>query len=218
MALTLGTNCGFVTSAPTADPSGTNIQVSNIEVGYGFVLKHTTPAGATKITEIGWYCDNATAAANYEVGLYSANGAVVPGEAGTLLYVSRTNAKGTGAGWKKVTVDWDISASTSYHIGLQVDPNGASTTNGNYTAASESCELDIKEMYTLPNPFGGGAYSNSGDKFAIYALVTVASNIGKINIGDTWKTASAVKINIGDSWKTVTHAKINIGDTWKTVF
>lgn len=39
----------------------------------------------------------------------------------------------------------------------------------------------------------------------------------KINIGDVWKTGTAVKINIGDTWKTVIGIKINIGDVWKTV-
>ena len=39
----------------------------------------------------------------------------------------------------------------------------------------------------------------------------------RINIGDTWKTVTAIQINIGDSWKDVdmTNSKINIGDVWK---
>ena len=40
----------------------------------------------------------------------------------------------------------------------------------------------------------------------------------RINIGDSWKNATAMKINIGDAWKDVVSVKQNIGDTWKTVF
>lgn len=40
----------------------------------------------------------------------------------------------------------------------------------------------------------------------------------KINISDSWKTATAMKINIGDTWKDVVGIQQNIGDTWKTVF
>jgi len=50
-----------------------------------------------------------------------------------------------------------------------------------------------------------------------YTEATSGTNI-KINIGDTFKTVSAIKINIGDSWKSVTAAKINIGDSWKSIF
>lgn len=40
----------------------------------------------------------------------------------------------------------------------------------------------------------------------------------QINIGDSWKSVSAMKINIGDVWKDVVSVKQNIGDVWKTVF
>ena len=54
---------------------------------------------------------------------------------------------------------------------------------------------------------------------AIQATYTVTpTTLLKINIGDSWKEASAMKINIGDSWKDVVSVKQNIGDTWKTVF
>lgn len=41
--------------------------------------------------------------------------------------------------------------------------------------------------------------------------------LGKINIGDSWKTIQNIKINIGDSWKQVCALKINVGDAWKTI-
>ena len=40
----------------------------------------------------------------------------------------------------------------------------------------------------------------------------------QLNVGDTWKTVTAVKINVGDTWKPVTKVQINVGDIWKSVF
>jgi len=54
--------------------------------------------------------------------------------------------------------------------------------------------------------------------FEIWGTDPVAETNMKLNVGDAWKTVSALKVNVGDSWKAVTKAKVNIGDTWKTVF
>ena len=134
MALIIGTNCGFVTLEPSGDPEGS----TNAIIDYNArATKFTSPAGATKITKVGWYCDNATEEANFEIGIYSADGEVVPGEAGTRLYVTSTNAKGTDAGWKSATVDWNISPETDYWIAVYLD-NTATGTNINYEASGGS--------------------------------------------------------------------------------
>lgn len=154
MAVTIGTNAGFVTVAPTADPAGNNGSMDN----GARVTKDTSPATAAKVTEIGWWCDNATEAANFEVGIYAADGAVVPGEAGTLLHVSRTNAKGTTSGWKRVTgLDWAISPNTVYWIGVQLD-NTATLTNNNNALTGGQGHDNLSGATTLPDPFGGGAF------------------------------------------------------------
>ncbi len=166
MALVLGVNSGFVTTAPTADPSGSLGEVDT----WALVTRHTSPATAVKITEIGWWCGNATQETNFEVGLYAADGAVVPGEAGTLLQVSRTNAKGTTAGWKRVTgLNWSVSPNTSYWLGLQVDDT-ATTTGIDYKLSTGVGEDEISGQTTLPNPFGGGALADSTAMYAIYAV------------------------------------------------
>jgi len=165
MALVIGTNCGFVTSAPTDNPEGSTFEICNNAV----VSKFTSPAGVTKIIEIGWWCNEATEEVNFEVGLYSADGTVVPGEAGTRLYVSDTNAKGTGSGWKRVTVDWSITESTDYWIGLQLDNTASATNTDNATSGGEGYDR-IYVQTGLPNPFGGGAISDADGMLAIYAL------------------------------------------------
>lgn len=163
MAVVLGTNSGFVSVAPTANPAGIT---QNIDT-FTDVVKDTSPSTAVRITEVGWYCSNATQAANFEVGLYAADGAVVPGEAGTLLFSNITNAKGTGAGWKKVTVDWAISPSTVYWIGVQVDSTATRTQTQGGTSGGVG--RDQISAATLPNPFGGGTF-NATSLYAIYAL------------------------------------------------
>lgn len=167
MAVVLGTSSGFVTVAPTTNPDGGS--TSQIDTR-AWVTKDVSPATAARITEVGWYCEAATEEANFEIGLYAADGAVVPGEAGTLLEVSRTNAKGTTAGWKVVTgLNWTISSSTSYWLGLQLDDTATNTFwRGEATGGLGTDGLTSQT--TLPDPFGGGALVDVDAMIAIYAV------------------------------------------------
>ncbi len=160
------------------------------------VLKATSQSNATKVIEVGWWCDNATEAANFEVGLYSADGAVVPGEAGTRLFVSATNAKGTTSGWKVVTgLNWTISASTIYWIGLQVDNTATATSLDNSLTGGTGYDRRLSQT-TLNNPYGGGGISVSGGILALYALVEVtASGPANLKTYNTNPTANIKTIN-----------------------
>jgi len=158
MALVKGTNCGFVTTAPTTDPAANDQAFDN----KAFAFKDTSPATAAKITEIGWYCDNTTEAANFEVGLYSPDGLV----AGTRLYIDTTNAKGAAAGWKTATVAWDISESTVYWIAVSLG-NTATTTNINLADGPVN-SLCVILSSTLPTPFGD--ITSSNHLVSIYAV------------------------------------------------
>ena len=214
MTVTLGVSAGFVTEAPVADPTGAVFGALNNAC---LVMKDTSPVTEGKITEIGFWIDNATVEANFEVGLYAADGATIPGEAGTLLNVERTNAKGTDAGWKRVTVDWTISAETIYWLGMQIDGTGNANTNRELSGGPG---IDFLVDTSLPDPFGGGTLFDSNGIIALYAVweVAAAGTNAQINIGDVWKAVPAMQINIGDVWKAVAGAQINIGDAWKTVF
>lgn len=174
MALVLGTNSGFVTVAPTSDPAsaGTDL-MDNRKV----VTHATSPSTAVKITEIGWWCSVATEEANFEVGLYAADGATVPGEAGTRLFVDDTNAKGTGAGWKTVSVDWTISPSTDYWLAVQLD-NTATETRID-SRGSNGGGSDNASGTTLTDPFGGGSILSSESMLAIYAVWEADSTVNQ---------------------------------------
>lgn len=182
MALVLGTNCGFVTVAPTADPSGTNQGVVD---GRATCIKLTVPVGASLITEVGWWCDTASEEANWEAGLYDDDGATVPGEAGTRLQVSATNAKGTSAGWKKTgALTWDVASlvGSTVWLAFQCD-NVTTTTNSDYES-SGFAGYDGLTASTLADPFGGGALVDSDGIYAIYAVYTTSG--GFLNRNYWW--------------------------------
>jgi hypothetical protein len=167
MAITIGTNAGFVTAAPTSDPGGTGLTLDDKSA----VMIDTVPATAAKITKVGFWVDNATEETNLRVALYDNDGATVPGEAGTRLYLSSDFAKGTGAGWKEITVDWDVSAyvNTSVWIGLGID-NTATSTTVDHTA-SGGPNFDVRNgASAMPNPYAGGAIAYVAGKVALYAV------------------------------------------------
>ena len=173
MALIEGTNCGFVTEAPTADPYGSAYVSDNKSIAGLF----TSPATAAKIVEIGWYCDNATEEANFEVGLYSDEGNSEPE---TRLYVDDTNAKGTGAGWKTVSVDWSISGSTDYWLAVQLD-NTATATNWNYTNPGNGAAY-LNGSSTLPSDWGTSdeTYASYGGIYAVWEAAAGGVTFGGI--------------------------------------
>lgn len=214
MALVLGTNCGFVATAPTADPAGSNTFLDNVAQAGRF----TSPATATKVIEIGWYCDNATQAANFDVAIYADDGADFP--QGVVGSISADNAKGTGAGWKSVAgLNITISPSTVYWIGVQLDDTATGTRSNNTVDASHKKNTTGTGKTALEDPWPSGG-TNTAAILAFYAVWEAAAissaNLG-INIGDDWKEATEVYVNVGDAWKAVTEKYINIGDTWKAV-
>lgn len=171
MALATGTNSGFVLVAPVDDPA----ESGNAIGGNAKVMKAVAPAMPGTITEIGWYCSGATAESNFEVGLYDSDGAIVPGEAGTLLQVSRTNAKGTTGGWKVVSgLSWPFTASHTYWLGVQVDGTASIDRN---TSGGPGADL-VSGVTELPDPFGGGGLSTGAEITAIYALYTSDTTTG----------------------------------------
>jgi len=162
MSLVLGTNCGFVTVAPTANPFGS----ASIRDGYAGALKDVAPVGAGKITRIGWWSDNISAETNFEVGLYTHNAG--GNKPGTQLYVSATNAKGTAAGWKTVTVDWAIEAGTTYWIAYQIDNTSDATRID--LASSGGTRDSFVAAATLPATWATGSTENPIYLDAVYAV------------------------------------------------
>jgi len=213
MALVSGTNCGFVTEAPTADPDGSGTSTADNVIQ---AFEYISPEGAGKITEIGVYLSPDTEASTIELGVYDKN----PAKNLPLNLLGKNNiAKGTTAGWKSVAVDIDISPETSYWLGVSMENTATATL---IDKDSGTCRRAYGgDGTTLPDPEWTDTSSASiGYIYSIYAVYEAApagTNM-KINIDDTWKDVDSMKINIGDTWKDVAEVKQNIGDAWKTVF
>ena len=217
MAVVVGTNSGFVTSAPSNDPNGSGIKLDTQTMA----VKGVTLSDTTNISEIGWWCSNATEESNYEVGIYTDNGGgstSLPSNKVGSFYT--TNAKGTAAGWKKVTVDIDVSGSTTYWIAVQLDDT-ATQTNVDYSVTAQRRAIKTSST-NLPDPWGADQGTATNLAIAIYALedgtpAATGTNF-QINVGDSWKEVSNAYVNVGDVWKEVASASVNVGDVWKTIF
>lgn len=167
MALALGTNVGFVSTAPSTDPAGGDTTID----GSSVVVKDTSPSNAVKITEIGWYRGSGTNTANFEIALYSDSAGV----ADARLYVDNTNSSSSG-GWITVAVDWAISPSTAYWLGLQMDAHTGSSTVDSATSGGSGTDVRTSQT-TLNNPYGGGAVADADGMYAIYALYQTAPTV-----------------------------------------
>ncbi len=167
-AVVEGTSAGFVTVAPSADPTGAATSQLDTRV---FASRFTSPAGATTITEIGWWCNNSTEAANFEVGVYDHN--MGDGEPENLLAgASQTNAKGTTSGWKAATgLNITITESTIYWFAVQLDDT-ATATHTDYTGNGSNKMDFIDGQTTLPSPSYGTPNGTVARVYAIYAIYT----------------------------------------------
>jgi hypothetical protein len=172
MAVVKGTNAGFVTVTPSADPEGV---LDGAADQRGHAVKDVSPATAGKIVEVGWWCNRATEEANWEMGLYDHNAGA--DEPDNRLYVADTNAKGTDEGWKSVAVDWDISGSTTYWIAMQLDNTATATTIDRLEDGSERRSI-LAGATTLPDPWTG---TGSAWYWAIYAKWEVGADYTELS-------------------------------------
>jgi len=168
MALVKGTNCGFVTVAPVADPAASNEVLDTRAHG----LKDVAPAGAVRVTEIGWWCDTASEAADFDVGIYSHD--AVNDRPNVLIGSSVNNPKGLTAGWKVISgLNIAITPGTIYWIGVQLDDT-ATATNHNYQATTGE-KRDYKASQTsLPNPWGASTLT-AARLVSSYALIEISA-------------------------------------------
>ena len=172
-ALVEGTNCGFVTVAPTTDPGGVNLGNADDASRSG---KFVAPANGT-ITEIGWYCENATEEANFEVGLYSDDGGGATSLPENLAAGSdTTNAKGTDAGWKVTTgLSIPIVSGTTYWIATQLDATATDTIH-NGQSGSGRRSTDTTNTTALGATWGATG-ATTDNRFGIYAKYTPTRRI-----------------------------------------
>lgn len=164
-----GTNAGFVTVAPVDNPSGSTSTADNRATA----LKITSPADIVAVTEMGFWCDTASEAADYQLGIYTHDAVndtpedLIAGSSGDL-------AKGTSAGWKVATgLSISVPQSTTVWLAFQLDDT-ETTTNVDITADA-GAKKDRKNTQTeLPSNWGTSD-DTSGNLVAIYAVYTTSS-------------------------------------------
>jgi len=161
MALTNGTNCGFVSETPAGDPEVTATTID----GHAAAIKDVAPVGAVRITEIGWWHNYNVNAGNFEVGLYSHDsGTDIPD---TRLYVDDTNVRQTAEGWDTVAVDWEITPGVTYWIAIQCDSVGGDVKTDYQNDGINRRSLDLSTA-SLPETWSADTTSNYA--IAIYAV------------------------------------------------
>ena len=186
MAVVKGTNAGFVTVAPSADPSGT---VTTFK-GYMKATKLVAPAGALKITEVGFWSDNCNTTTDWAMGLYSHDAGNDKPDARLYLVDTEQLTDADDGVWKSVAVDWDITAGTTYWLAGEVDSAGG-TVNHNYSAAGgERYSVSGEGGATaLPATWDAGSIEAENNIFDLYAVYTTEL---PINISGTIAATSTV--------------------------
>lgn len=162
MALVLGVNCGFVTTAPTADPSGTSELLDN----YSLAGKILSPSSRILVSSLGTWIDNATEAGDIELGIYTGSGTDPD-----VLLGSVTIAKGLTAGWKTGTLANPIvlAPNTYYWIAVQIDDT-ATLTNTNSAATGGITNKWKSPATALINPWGASGGTIADKLYAVYAV------------------------------------------------
>ncbi len=197
MVLQIGLNCGFVSVAPTSDPTAGQTQVYNST--RSSAGKFTSPTGAGKIVEIGWWCNTASTEANFEVGVYTHN--VGDDEPEALEGKSSETAKGTTVGWKKVTgLNIPISEETIYWLAFQIDTATPNTYSNQSSEAGERWDVRAGQT-TLVDPWGTSSIQYSTSLLGVYAIwEEVAGGVNpKVKVSGTFATKKTL-VKIGGTF------------------
>jgi len=171
MALVLGTNCGFVETAPTNDPNGT----SNYSL-YDHLLatKHISPSSAISITQIGFWRGSTYTGSdfNFKVGIYSDDDT---GEPNVLLYESDLiDGSNSENQWFYTDIDFEIDPDTIYWIVIAIDVLTGGQRIQWDEASSGGSGFATKDISgqgaTFPSDWGSSSTTDSDGMIAIYAV------------------------------------------------
>ena len=125
MALVDGTNCGFVTTAPSSDPAASSGGFSM----WACASKKTSPSGTNRVTAIGWWQDNTSNGVDaYSAGIYSHD--AVNNNPNVLIATAATgqSVQSNTAGWYAYTgLSIGLSASTVYWIAVGCEGSDSNT-------------------------------------------------------------------------------------------
>ncbi len=170
MPLEVGVSAGFVIDSPGDDPDDSS---SNVD-GVVLACRHTSPAGANKITELGWWQDWAiNSPGEYNMGVYADDGDA-PGALITPQSSGQITTDSTLAWFKYAGLDIEITPNTVYWLALGMEvlsfPDNVNRTclAGNPEATGLKYHWGGTPDGVLPDPFVSSG-SNENISWTIYA-------------------------------------------------
>ena len=174
MALAKGTNCGFVTVAPTADPDDGALSAA----AKALCLQDVSPVGSYKVTAIGWYQARASGggATPYNAGIYGHDSE--NDRPGTLLATQQSGQACTAdtEGWYAYTgLDIPLVSGTTYWIAVGLGQVGGNANyDGSGSAAGQRRTVTDISGSTLADPHGAPG-DDATRLIGVYALVEAAA-------------------------------------------
>ncbi len=123
----------------------------------------------------------------------------------------------------------NLSLDTIYYCRLERAAGNNTATTKIYSDSGRTTLVDTLSVagysttkWRYAYGFLANSHATTGRDFTGYIQnmdlqEAVATNF-QLNIGDTFKTVSAIQVNVGDSWKAITKGQVNLGDTWKSIF
>lgn len=217
---------------------GNNSYSANYHVGTGWRLYKQVGGTFTLLTSV---AATLTALSTYRLKL-SMIGTAIKVFADGVQVLSVTDSAVSAAGKAGIRIYDNASTpgdAKNFHLDnfSADDPSSGSLTltgspsvipNSSSTGALPAPIVTTGSPTTISGTSTGGALSvatgllaspsvipNSSSTGAISIGATAA--YGKVNVGGSWKTVSAVQVNVGGVWKTVTAVKVNVSGSWKSL-
>lgn len=179
MALVVGTNCGFVTSAPTGDPGAATHLATD---GFARAALFTSPSGNNVVTEIGFFMfgTNTSLDTDLQMGIYGDAGA---GEPEARLYVTSSTTGTTSGVWIRVSgLSWSISPSTQYWLAVQIDAHAGDASTVDRESNIHQGVSTLNAQTELPADWGTASGGDVNDVHGIYALYEAAGGTSTVTV------------------------------------
>lgn len=174
MAVVLGTNSGFVSSAPVADPAGGDAAIAGRCVG----TKDTSPAGSNNVTELGaWLDSQVPNAGEVWIGLYSDDAADPENNVPNAPLVSgHTHFDGSDRWYIVSGLSYSLTASTAHWVVTACPEEGDAYNYG--SSGGVRLVVDVDQP-TLPVHYTHSPDVNLADYMAAFYALYVAAGGGR---------------------------------------
>ena len=205
MSITVGTNCGFMSTQPTTTPTG-DMTVYLDNSGSKVAFKATSPTGSYKLTEIGFYDVQTTFTGGlWKAALYTDNSGV-PGTLVGSEFTGQSLTTNTPAWYRYSDLSVTLVSNTVYWIVVGVVYDGSHQALIPTSDSSDGGTGGVLYFGTYTGNLTDGPYTNY--KPAVYALYVASSSVSLSGTA----TNSITETDVVSGGKTVILTLT--GDTW----